>query len=103
MAVPLVPIVTTMLKKWIVSRVVREVTKVATDKATETVTRVVGGRMLKGYKTVTFNVAGAIVVVAGLLGFDLGTETAALLAGVIIPAVNVALRVVTDTPIFRKD
>lgn len=61
-----------------------------------------GEQAMKGYKTVTFNVGAAIVALGSVFGLDVDPATAATVAGIVIPLVNIALRAVTDSPIFRK-
>lgn len=60
--------------------------------------------MFKGWKTILFN--GGLVVILPLLQYLAGVnwveEVGPTYALVIVAVINVILRVVTDTPVFRK-
>jgi hypothetical protein len=60
---------------------------------------------LKGYKSVVFFVLALLVALANLVGFadfSLTSEQTELIA-VIVPLVGLALRYLTDSPIFQKE
>lgn len=60
--------------------------------------------MLKGYKTVIFNILAAIIPVLEVSGAELGLEGQGLaLYGLAVTIGNIVLRFFTNTPIGQKD
>ncbi len=59
--------------------------------------------MLKGFKTVIFNILATIMPVLEISGVELGLEGAALAYyGLAVTIINLVLRFFTDTPIGKK-
>jgi hypothetical protein len=58
---------------------------------------------MKGFKTVGFNILAAILPVLEVSGTDLGlTGESALYYGTGVAVINMILRGITTTPIFKK-
>ncbi len=59
---------------------------------------------MKGYKTVLFNVAAAIIPVLEVSGAELGLEGNALaIYGLGVTIVNLVLRFFTTTPVLKSE
>ena len=60
--------------------------------------------MIRGWKTVLFNVLAAIIPVLEVSGTDLGLDGNALAVyGLGVTIANLVLRFITSTPVFKKD
>ena len=59
---------------------------------------------LKGWKTVLFNLLALLVLIATHFGYDGGNLPAGTEEAVVwlIPLVNLVLRRLTDTPVFKR-
>lgn len=58
---------------------------------------------MKGYKTIITNVGVALFALLAMFGMEVGVEEQTAITAGILAVVNIVLRVMTTTPVGKKD